>query len=54
MVDPHVDVIGVQQTPNPAAQVKDETPPLEVHSELVKQVPNGVVVSPVEHSRLGN
>ena len=54
MVDPQSVAMTIQQTPNPAAHVKEDTPPFDPHSELERQVPKGVVVSPVEHSRLGN
>jgi hypothetical protein len=37
---PHVLTVNVQQTPNPDAQFPSALPPLLVHSDAEKQVPN--------------
>merc|ERR1719232_1718982 len=43
-----------QQTPNPLAQFPAATPPLSVHSVVVKQVPKVLSLILVVHSSLSN
>jgi len=54
IVLPHVVVAMIQQTPKPAAQFPPLVPPLDVHSEVVMQVPTVVVESVDVHSSFGN
>ena len=49
-----MEIDTIQHTPKPAAQVPVEDPPLDVHSEFARQVPDGEAASPVEHSKFGN
>ena len=54
MVELQVEVETMQQTPKPAAQPPEAVPPLEVHSEAVKQVPCVLEEVASVHSSLGN
>jgi len=52
-VEPQVEAVIRQQTPNPAAQFPSPDPPLDVHSVLVTQVPYVVDDEAVVQARLG-
>ena len=53
-VEPQVEEVITQHTPNPAAQDPLAEPDLEEHSEEVKQVPVVVESLLLVHSSLGN